>query len=417
MKDKIEIFIIICGLAAGLIISRASAEQPYFGGYVRNYTGILTEDFDYSIIQNTFELDIRQTRENVGMRVQPYVYQYPGKTGESDFGLRQAYMDLFAGPFDLRVGKQQVIWGKANGVFVTDIVSPKDYSEFILPDFEEVRLGINSVRANYYRGNRVLELVWVPIFTPDNIPDEDSIWSRDRFFFPVDPVYDSSEKEVENNLKNSEVFARFSSLGRSLDVELVGGYKWQDTPTLHMEKTVDPATSKITSITITPEYHRLGVFGGSFSTDISGYVLTGEGAYYSGEYFLTKDSEIKDGVDKKNYLHYMLGLDKKIGRWNVNIQYIQKNILDYDSYIKDYELTDTATFMINSDFFNNKLLTELFIYYGVNDKDYLLRPKLNYEFDNGFELIAGVDSFGGDEGKFGEFSGNDMGYTKFKYSF
>ncbi|MGM0442219.1 MAG: hypothetical protein ACQEQC_07355 [Elusimicrobiota bacterium] len=419
MISKIFRYLVMGSFAVVIFIKPApAAEQPYFGGYLRNYTGVLTETSDYSIIQNTFELDIQQSRGDVSLRVQPYVYQYPADGGgEPDFGLRQAYMDLYAGPVDLRIGKQQIIWGKANGVFVTDIVSPKDYSEFILPDFEEVRIGVTSVKADYYRGNKVLEMVWIPDFTSNRAPAEDSIWYRKTQTFPVEPDYDYSKKDIENNLENSEVFARFASLGQILDMELIGGYMWEDSPTLHVEKTKNPSTGKISDITVTPEHHRLDVYGGSLSSDISGYVLTAEGAYYSGDYFSTEDPQDTDSVTEKDYLHYMAGVSKKLGDYDVNFQYIQEYIVDYNDHIKDDEFTDTATFMVNRDFLNNKLLAEFFVYYGVNTEDFLLRPKLNYEFEDGYEIIAGADIFGGNEGKFGEYDENDMVYTKFKYSF
>jgi hypothetical protein len=47
----------------------------------------------------------------------------------------------------------------------------------------------------------------------------------------------------------------------------------------------------------------------------------------------------------------------------------------------------------------------------------LVRPKVTYEFDDGYEIIAGADIFSGEKGSFGEFDDNDMAYTKFKYSF
>ena len=59
-------------------------------------------------------------------------------------------MDLYFDNFDLRIGKQQIIYGKAEGVFITDVVSPKDLREFLLPDFEEIRMGITAAKLSYF---------------------------------------------------------------------------------------------------------------------------------------------------------------------------------------------------------------------------------------------------------------------------
>ncbi len=62
------------------------------------------------------------------------------------FRLREAYLDLYFGNFDLRIGKQQIVWGKADGVFITDMVSPKIYSNFYYPNFDEIRIGVEGAK-------------------------------------------------------------------------------------------------------------------------------------------------------------------------------------------------------------------------------------------------------------------------------
>ena len=49
-----------------------------------------------------------------------------------EWRLREMYIDFFTKKMDIRIGKQQIIWGQADGVFITDVVTPKDLSEFLL---------------------------------------------------------------------------------------------------------------------------------------------------------------------------------------------------------------------------------------------------------------------------------------------
>ncbi|MFO8233784.1 MAG: hypothetical protein R6U04_00070, partial [Bacteroidales bacterium] len=127
-----------------LITNVLNAQDTQMRGYVRNYTGALLEEgADFSIIQNTFNLELEKTGMNMGFRVNPYVYHYTNE--ELDYGMREAYIDLFFDKVDISLGKQQIIWGKADGVFITDVVSPKDLREFLLPEFEEIRMGITSL--------------------------------------------------------------------------------------------------------------------------------------------------------------------------------------------------------------------------------------------------------------------------------
>src|SRR6266849_5500825 len=56
--------------------------------------------------------------------------------------LRVAILTLSRGDFDARLGRQQIVWGEAISTFVTDVVNPKDFREFVLPDFSEIRIPI-----------------------------------------------------------------------------------------------------------------------------------------------------------------------------------------------------------------------------------------------------------------------------------
>ena len=137
------------------------AQGIQFTGYVRNYTGLLlTGDNEFSILQNTLNLNIEQSKDKVAFKVNPYMYHY----GDSalELGLREAYLDIYFNSIDLRIGRQQIIWGKADGVFITDIVSPLNLTEFLLPDFDEIRTGVLSIKTNVYFGSSTIEAIIIP---------------------------------------------------------------------------------------------------------------------------------------------------------------------------------------------------------------------------------------------------------------
>jgi hypothetical protein len=77
--------------------------------------------------------------------------------------LRQALLAISAGPFDVRLGRQQVVWGEATGTFITDVVNPKDFREFVLPEFTQLRLSLWAVNGTYHLAAGLnLEGVWTP---------------------------------------------------------------------------------------------------------------------------------------------------------------------------------------------------------------------------------------------------------------
>lgn len=56
--------------------------------------------------------------------------------------LRELYLDKKWGNVDLRLGKQQVVWGTADGIKLLDIVNPTDWREFVQNTMEDSRIPV-----------------------------------------------------------------------------------------------------------------------------------------------------------------------------------------------------------------------------------------------------------------------------------
>lgn len=415
---NIRKLILLLFIMPGLV---SVAQKAEMSGFVRSYEAVNIANGDFSIIQQTLNLNFEKRGEKVAFKANPMLYLY--NADSLQLNLREVYMDMYFKNFDLRVGKQQVVWGKADGVFITDIVSPLNLSEFLLPDFDEIRTGIMAAKLDYYIGNNTLEAIWVPQFTPTVRPDANSIWYIQPDF-PASPTYDWSNSTINPSLKNSELFFKWSAMTSKVDFEIMGGYTWDDNPTMHVQKEFEMNTSTtppspvLSGLIITPEYHRLTVVGGSFSTEIKGVIFRGEGAYYDGKYFQTEDPLATDALIQKNYLNYVAGLDFNIGSVKLSTQFIQKYILDYNKNISENEFQNTATVMARYDMMRELLHLELFSYIGLSDVDALIRPKITYDFDDSFSILVGGNIFVGDDnGQFGQYQDNSMIYTKIKYNF
>jgi hypothetical protein len=77
--------------------------------------------------------------------------------------LRELYVDTSLAGWDLRIGKQQVVWGTADGVKFLDIINPTDYREWGQNTMEESRIPLWMGVAEKDLGNNdSIQLVWVP---------------------------------------------------------------------------------------------------------------------------------------------------------------------------------------------------------------------------------------------------------------
>ncbi|MEN8228133.1 MAG: DUF1302 family protein [Bacteroidota bacterium] len=413
---KVKGLILISLLIAG---QYTKAQNLDISGFVRSYEGVLFNTGDFGIVQQTLNLNFEQRGNKVAFKANPMIYLY--NSDSLNFRMRELYLDLYFDNFDIRIGKQQVVWGKADGVFITDIVSPLNLTEFLLPDFDEIRTGVIATKVNYYLGNSTLEAIWIPVFTPTERPPQGSIWYMQPDF-PVTPTWDFSRETITPALEASELFLKYTALTSAIDFEFMGAYTWDDNPTMHVQREfgVDPITQQpiLTGLNITPEHHRLAIGGGSFSSEIKGVILRGEAAWYNGKYFLTENPLQPDGNIQRDYLHYLLGLDFNLGPVKVSSQFIQQTILDYDNDILNEKTENTMTFLARYDMFRETLHLELFSYIGLTNEDALIRPKITYDFDDSFSILLGSNIFVGDEkGRFGQYSDNSMAYIKLKYSF
>lgn len=411
---KLRITLILVPFLSITLYNRAQEVDPKLeiNGFVRNYTGVvINPPNEFSIIQNTMNLEFKLQSDKFALYANPYYYQYPNQ--EDVFDIRELYLDFYTNKFDFRLGKQQIVWGQADGVFITDIVSPLDLSDFLLRDFNEIRIGVTAAKINYYLDNdHSFEVVWIPTFTPAVFPGVESIWQPD-LEFSAPPTFDYSNQPVDVTLGNSEFFAKYSLSKPWADIQLIGAYTWDDTPAMH----VTPILDLTSSLLIKPEHHRLGLTGMSFNTQIADFILRGEGAYYFDKYWQTINPTATDALVTKNYINYVVGLDKTVGDWKFSAQFIQKRIMDYDNGMIDDEIDNLATVLISRSLFRETVRLEWFSYHGFNNNDALIRFRGFYYPQDAVSIELGTNIFVGDQGTFGQYGDNDMVYARIKYNF
>jgi hypothetical protein len=67
--------------------------------------------------------------------------------------LRELYLDYTIGEFDIRLGKQQLVWGTADGMKLLDIINPTDFREFNQNTMEDARIPIWMLKVDALIGD------------------------------------------------------------------------------------------------------------------------------------------------------------------------------------------------------------------------------------------------------------------------
>ena len=338
---------------------------------------------------------------------------------EDDIELRDTYLDFSIGNLDLRVGKQQIVWGEAVGLFFADVVNPKDLREFILPEFDQIRIPVWAADIEYYAGDNYLELVWIPILEFNELGVSGSEFEFARPSVPSGTLIEyKSEKEPSNDLRNSEAGIRISRLIGGWDLSGFYFYGYDYFPTLFRTIAVDPATSQ-TIITVEPEFKRLNIFGLTFAKEVEDVIFKGEFVYNKGKYFLVDNLTDADGVIKKDFLDYLIGVDYTFfEKIDFNVQFMQRIIFNYDDTMVDDRVKTSFSVWLKTGFFDNRLEPELFFVSSLRETDLMFSPKVSYKFGDNWTAAVGVDVFRGiSDGEFGQFDTKDRAYIKLRYDF
>ena len=321
--------------------------------------------------------------------------------------LREAYFD-YAGEFlEIKAGRQIVTWGVADGLRITDLISPMDYTEFMANDYDDIRVPVNAINLKYPGESFTAEVVFVP--TPEYFvmpTGEENPWSTE---LPENARLDLDDTP-EKRFKNSELGGRFRFFLETFDFSLTALHTYNKAPVT--VTAYNPATD---SILIQGVYKPMNVIGGDISIPIGEFVLRGEAAEYFGEVL-----SVANGLSYKtrNTFNALAGLDWYAGNnWTLMVQYMHKYIADYRNNLSLEKNSSTVTARISKELLNNTLKLSLFGYLDVDNLGFYSRAVADYLVNDQITLSLGVDRFGGKRGTFHSYESNSQIFAKGKYFF
>lgn len=331
-----------------------------------------------------------------------------------DVTLRENYLDYSAGNWDFRFGRQHVVWGEMVGLFFADVVSARDQREFILPEFDQMRIPQWAARAEYFSDDTHAELLWIPVASYDNIGRPGAE------YFPYQPVPSGAnvqylpEQRPENNAQNMNYGIRLSTLKNGWDVSGFYYRSSDTTPTFYREIVLGPTPTFIYQA----RHDRIHQFGGTLAKDFGDIVLKAEGVYTRDRQFAVLNMTDPDGLAKQNTLDWAVGLDFTLpAESRLNIQLFQRQHFDHNPDLIADRLENGYSLFASTKLTNNWEAQATFIS-SLNRSDWLFRPRATWSIQRNWRLLLGADVFHGPSlGLFGRFDQRDRVYSEIRYSF
>ncbi|MFA8434811.1 MAG: DUF1302 family protein [Marinifilaceae bacterium] len=332
---------------------------------------------------------------------------------QSDIELREAFFEYSGKSWDLKVGRQIVIWGVSDGMRITDVVSPMDMTEYLARDYDDIRIPVTATRFRWLRNKMSAELIFIPVSSFYIIPHhKENPWS----FFSSGPntVLNVNTKQVpDKTLENCEYGGRLSFFLSGIDFTFSALHTWNKMPVFTQRFSSDRDTLSFTS-----QHARLDMLGFDFSVPINKFVLRGEVAGYLGELQNMKNSPNQRDLLKRNTTNTLLGIDWYPGNeWTVTAQYALKYIPNHTKAIKSKQTTKISTFGATKKLLRSTLLLSTFSYWDMTNKSCFNRTYADYALTDEIHVSLGYDWFHGDKGMFAPFKNNSEYWFKAKYSF
>ncbi len=344
-------------------------------------------------------------------------HHYPRSVSDdqkTDAQIRDTYIDASHNNWDIRVGKQQIVWGEALGLFYADQVNAKDLREFVLPDFDFIRIPEWATDIEYSHADFHAEAIWLPWPTMSRVARPGAEYAFALHTPPAMPVTLGREQSPRDSLGNGEVGGRLGYVLGGWDIGAFHLRTWDKLPVYITS--IDPSAGLV----LTATHPRLTLDGFTVSKDIEGYVFKGEAVYYSGKYFQTTDPAIADGILRKDFVDYVAGLDHTFGdKWSVSAQMSQRLVRGYEtSLYQQKALRTLAAVGIRHPLWDDRIDADVLVIRDLTTPDMMTRPRLIYKMTSHWRIMTGLDMFSGrSDGLFGEFRNRSRGYFEIRYDF
>jgi hypothetical protein len=347
------------------------------------------------------KLEVRVTNESVG------------KSAATRANWLEGYVTVHFSAADLRIGKQIVAWGRADGINPTDNLTPRDYT-VLLPFEDDQRFGTPAVKLDAFVSEKHTLTVYVsPLFEPARIPLPAAAGSI-------------RESKPAHSLSNTSVGVKLNKVGEGLDwsVSYFRGFSlWPDA-----------SVAESTGASALELHHpRISAFGADFARNYGRFGIRGEMAYID-----TADDSGADPEVRSPHLHWIVGVDRTFfDNLNINLQFFQRRVRHYrdpQTFIDPLQraaavqnalvagqrdrVSNGSSFRISNKWLNDTLEVEVFAVVNFTRGDCFLRPLVTYAFSDDWKATVGGEFYrGSPQTQFGSLEPNRGVFAELRYGF
>ena len=334
--------------------------------------------------------------------------------------------------FTLEAGKMKVVWGKGDKLHVFDNFNADDYTDFIIPDYLERRISTPMIRGvvSLPVANLNIEGVYTPLlpvdrfatsgrWTPAQVTKltasvtslaKTSLETAMASGLPANQLmlYLANANSLSSNpnilypdlwtLKYGQFGGRAVWTLGQVDMGISYYNGWYKQPSLNALKVKSflagyLADGKALESRKFLAYDKKQTFGVEVSSIIWHFNVRGEFAYN-----LTDDVDGTNLWVHNNSIAWLAGFDIDLPFWNanLNVQETGTYILNGDKCFTTYDVDYSTNGYTNNkivcnftaSFMNDKIKPDVTVMYGIENKDLVVMPKLDFKVDQNLTFTA-----------------------------
>ena len=223
--------------------------------------------------------------------------------------LRELQLQRAMGQGLLTLGKQQVVWGRSDGLRVLDLVNPQDFREFILDDLGDSRIPLWMANVELPVRDFVVQALWIPDPSAHRLPPPNA-----PFAFTAPSLRPGPPPPFEGTIAvdrpddaftDADAGVRVARSWKGWDLTANYLYRYDDRPVISGRA---PVTLDAAIPSLSAAFKRSHVGGASFATAYGPVALRGEIAATFDLFLPAKDPPTAAPV-RTPVIAYVIGCD------------------------------------------------------------------------------------------------------------
>lgn len=347
----------------------------------------------------------------------------------SEFDIREAYVDLYAGPTGFKFGKFISPWGKGTVFNPTEKVTPMDPT-VRSPIEDDMNLGVWGLQGHVNLGTYVkLTGTWQPLYQP-SVLLIDPVPMPDYVMF-LEPEYPGVELKESSYGFNLDLYAP------AMDAALYWFEGYHHWPGIKYDSfVIDSVTMQPLALNMLEKAYRIRMLGMDMSKPVGAWIFRIEGAWqqtveshtdheylpfpelsytaeieksgnwltllagYYGKYILeftapAADPSLSAGQDQ--FLQLMQSGFPLTGSAIDGLMREQVNAFNRLYNYQLEELYHTAFVVLKGSFWHDQVEVTAPFIYNITTEEWVIQPKISYMPGDGIKLTAGYSGLYGQE--------------------